>query len=145
MVSSPSAAADPRHTRVVQGLRQAYEQLPPGAPVRLAKRTPNLFRFGTASDRSGLDVTGLDRVLSVDPEARTADVQGMTTYEDLVDATLAYGLMPLVVPQLKTITLGGAVAVSPNVRVGVKWMSSDEVSGPPLSTDTLQFDINAKF
>ena len=42
-------------------------------------------------------------------------------------------------------TLGGAYAVSPSVRVGVKWMSSDEVSGPPLSTDTLQFDINAKF
>ena len=33
----------------------------------------------------------------------------MTTYEDLVDATLPHGLMPLVVPQLKTITLGGAV------------------------------------
>jgi FAD/FMN-containing dehydrogenase len=33
----------------------------------------------------------------------------MTTYEDLVDATLRHGLMPLVVPQLKTITLGGAV------------------------------------
>jgi FAD/FMN-containing dehydrogenase len=33
----------------------------------------------------------------------------MTTYEDLVSATLAHGLMPLVVPQLKTITLGGAV------------------------------------
>lgn len=42
-------------------------------------------------------------------------------------------------------TLGGVMAVSPNVRLGVKWMSSDEVSGPPLSTDTLQFDINAKF
>src|SRR5215212_2499452 len=40
---------------------------------------------------------------------RTAVVQGMTTYEDLVDATLAHGLMPFVVPQLKTITLGGAV------------------------------------
>ena len=48
-------------------------------------------------------------VLGVDPVARTAEVQGMTTYEDLVDATLAHGLMPLVVPQLKTITLGGAV------------------------------------
>jgi FAD/FMN-containing dehydrogenase len=36
-------------------------------------------------------------------------VQGMTTYEDLVAATLPYGLMPLVVPQLRTITLGGAV------------------------------------
>jgi FAD/FMN-containing dehydrogenase len=33
----------------------------------------------------------------------------MTTYEDLADATLRYGLMPLVVPQLKTITIGGAV------------------------------------
>ena len=36
-------------------------------------------------------------------------VGGMTTYEDLADATLPHGLMPLVVPQLKTITLGGAV------------------------------------
>ena len=33
----------------------------------------------------------------------------MTTYEHLVDATLPHGLMPMVVPQLKTITLGGAV------------------------------------
>ncbi len=33
----------------------------------------------------------------------------MTTYEDLADATLRHGLMPLVVPELKTITLGGAV------------------------------------
>ena len=48
-------------------------------------------------------------MLSVDAEARTADVLGMTTYEHLVDATLPYGLMPLVVPELKTITLGGAV------------------------------------
>jgi FAD/FMN-containing dehydrogenase len=36
-------------------------------------------------------------------------VQGMCTYEDLVDATLPHGLIPLVVPQLRTITLGGAV------------------------------------
>ena len=33
----------------------------------------------------------------------------MTTYEDLCAATLPHGLMPLVVPELKTITLGGAV------------------------------------
>ncbi len=46
---------------------------------------------------------------------------------------------------LQGFTLGGVLAVSPRVRVGLKWMSSDEVSGPPLSTDTLQFDINAKF
>jgi len=100
---------DPRHVRVVEGLRKAYAEVPAGERVRLAKSTSNLFRFGTSSARA-LDVTGLDRVLRVDPVAGTADVQGMTTYETLVDTTLAYGFMPLVVPQLKTITLGGAVA-----------------------------------
>jgi FAD/FMN-containing dehydrogenase len=34
----------------------------------------------------------------------------MCTYENLVAATLPHGLTPLVVPQLKTITLGGAVS-----------------------------------
>ncbi len=82
--------------------------LPAGAPVRLGKKTSNLFRERTGVT-GRLDVTGLSGVLSVDPVARTADVLGMTTYEELVDATLAHGLAPLVVPQLKTITLGGAV------------------------------------
>jgi FAD/FMN-containing dehydrogenase len=96
--------------RAVRLLRQAYDALPPGSPVRLAKRTSNLFRFGARQPQPGLDVSGLNRVLWVDPATRTAEVQGMATYENIVDATLAYGLMPLVVPQLKTITLGGAVA-----------------------------------
>src|SRR5688572_11423402 len=96
------------HSEAVEQLRAAYQALPPGAPVRLAKRTSNLFRFG--DDRSsGLDVSAFGRVLSVDPAARTADVQGMCTYETLVAATLPHGMMPLVVPQLRTITLGGAV------------------------------------
>ncbi|HEU0102219.1 MAG TPA: FAD-binding oxidoreductase [Mycobacteriales bacterium] len=82
--------------------------LPAGAPVRLGKTTSNLFRQ-RAGVSGRLDVTGLAGVLAVDPVSRTADVLGMTTYEDLVDATLAHGLVPLVVPQLKTITLGGAV------------------------------------
>jgi FAD/FMN-containing dehydrogenase len=34
----------------------------------------------------------------------------MTTYEDLVTATLRHGMLPAVVPELKTITLGGAAA-----------------------------------
>jgi FAD/FMN-containing dehydrogenase len=34
----------------------------------------------------------------------------MCTYEDLVDATLPRGFIPYVVPQLRTITLGGAVS-----------------------------------
>jgi FAD/FMN-containing dehydrogenase len=76
----------------------------------LAKPTSNLFRDRAKPDAPGLDVSGLTNVLAVDPESRTADVAGMCSYQDLVAATLPYGLAPLVVPQLKTITLGGAVA-----------------------------------
>lgn len=97
------------HERAVERLRASYAAVPTGAPVRLAKKTSNLFRPRAATSAPGLDVSGLDGVIAVDPEARTADVQGMCTYEDLVDATLPFGLVPHVVPQLRTITLGGAV------------------------------------
>ena len=97
------------HEMARQRLVAQYDAIPAGAPVRLAKRTSNLFRPRDRTAAPGLDVSGLDSVLSVDPVARTADVQAMTTYEKLVDATLAHGLMPTVVPQLKTITIGGAV------------------------------------
>ncbi len=97
-----------QHDQAVARLQASYAAIAPGAPVRLAKRTSNLFRPRDAAV-AGLDVSGLDGVLDVDPEARTAEVQGMCTYEDLVEATLAHGLIPLVVPQLRTITLGGAV------------------------------------
>jgi FAD/FMN-containing dehydrogenase len=106
------------HEAAVAQLRDAYAAVPAGVPVRLAKPTSNLFRFrDTGKDATGagaggrreLDVSAFTRALHVDAAARTAVVGGMTTYEDLADATLPHGLMPLVVPQLKTITLGGAV------------------------------------
>ncbi len=97
------------HERGVARLLASYAAIPAGAPVRLAKPTSNLFRSRTPESAPGLDVSGLAGVIEVDPVAGTADVQGMCTYEDLVDATLPHGLIPLVVPQLRTITLGGAV------------------------------------
>ncbi len=105
---APRPVGEPAHAAVVARVLAGYRSLPPGAPVRLAKSTSNLFRPRERAV-SGLDVSGLDGVISVDPQGQVADVQGMCTYETLVDATLAHGLMPLVVPQLRTITLGGAV------------------------------------
>ncbi len=101
--------AQSAHAAGVQRLLASYRAIPPNATVRLAKPTSNLFRAREKATAKGLDVSGLTGVIAVDPEARTADVAGMCTYEDLVAATLPYGLSPLVVPQLKTITLGGAV------------------------------------
>ena len=82
------------HEVAVARLREAYSALPPGTPVRLAKRTSNLFRFRDAPearDGAQLDVSAFGHVLRVDPVRRTARVGGMTTYEDLVDATLGTG------------------------------------------------------
>lgn len=93
----------------VERLLASYRAIPANASVRLTKRTSNLFRARAKRDAPGLDTSGLTGVLSIDPDAQTADVAGMCTYEDLVAATLRYGLSPLVVPQLKTITVGGAV------------------------------------
>ncbi|MFC4589433.1 FAD-binding oxidoreductase [Sphaerisporangium corydalis] len=97
------------HRRAVEQIRESYTALPEGSSPRLSKPTTNLFRFREAGRSAKLSARDLDKVIQVDPETRTAEVQGMTTYEHLVDATLPSGLMPHVVPQLKTITLGGAV------------------------------------
>ena len=97
------------HRRGVAALVDSYRAIPPDASVRLAKPTSNLFRARARRDEPGLDTSGLTGVIAVDETAWTADVAGMCTYETLVAATLPHGLCPLVVPQLKTITLGGAV------------------------------------
>ena len=100
--------AAPDYPAALAALTASYRAIPQGAGVRLAKRTSNLFRTRQKNNGPGLDVSGLQGVLSVDVDALTADVGGMCTYEDLVAATLPLGLAPLVVPQLKTITVGGA-------------------------------------
>jgi FAD/FMN-containing dehydrogenase len=79
-------------------------------PVRLGKSTSNLFRDREEAPRRRLDVRAFNHVLDVDAAAGWVDVEGMTPYSALADATLAHGAMPCVVPQLKSITIGGAVA-----------------------------------
>ncbi len=98
------------HQRAVAELAGRYAALPAEQPVRLAKRGSNLYRPRRRHRGASLEVRGLDGVLSVDPVARTAEVQGMATYETITDATLAHGMLPSVVLDCKTITLGGGVA-----------------------------------
>ncbi len=108
-MSGPAGPAGDAYRRRVEALLASYRAIPAGTPIRLAKKTSNLFRPRSAPAGPGLDVSGFDGVIEVDARNRWADVQGMTTYEHLVDALLPYGLMPLVVPELKTITVGGAI------------------------------------
>ncbi|MGZ8263821.1 MAG: FAD-binding oxidoreductase [Burkholderiales bacterium] len=81
-----------------------------GGEVGLSKSTSNLFRDRAGRGKQLLDVRALNHVLAVDPERGAIEAEGMTTYEALVARALEAGVMPAVVPELKTITLGGAAA-----------------------------------
>jgi FAD/FMN-containing dehydrogenase len=78
--------------------------------IGLAKSTSNLFRDREAQARPRVDLSGFNEVVEVDSARSRVSAEGMTPYAALVDATLARGVMPCVVPQLKSITLGGAAA-----------------------------------
>lgn len=81
-----------------------------GAPLGLAKQTSNLFRDRHAGVKQRLDLHDFCHVLEVNAQDGWVDVEGLTSYEALVAHTLQHGVMPAVVPQLKTITVGGAAA-----------------------------------
>ena len=57
-----------------------------------------------------IDLTDFDQVLEIDTEKRICVAEPGVPFCDLVDQTLPLGLVPIVVPELKTITIGGAVA-----------------------------------
>ncbi|MCD6024239.1 MAG: hypothetical protein K0Q91_1155 [Fibrobacteria bacterium] len=80
-----------------------------GGAVRLGKATSNLFRTRKDAAVRSLDVRAFNQVLAVDAENLTMDVEGMTPYETAVAGALAHGCLPAVVPELKTITVGGAL------------------------------------
>ncbi len=76
--------------------------------VGLDKDTSNLFRHRSNGKAHKLNVRNFNQVISIDREKMSAEVGAMTTYEDLVAETLKFGLVPTVVPEFKTITIGGA-------------------------------------
>jgi FAD/FMN-containing dehydrogenase len=92
--------------------RRLMTELPTGSsvPVGLDKATSNLFRDRKGVAKRPLRVGDFKDVLAVDAAAGWVDVEGMTNYAQLVDVTLQHGVMPCVVPELKSITVGGAVS-----------------------------------
>ncbi len=116
-----------RRDRLAEHLRQQR-----GGDIRLGKATSNLFRDRQTQERA-LDVSDFQHVLSVDPQTRVIETEGMVTYEALSDAALTHGLMPAVVPQLKSITIGGAIG-------GIGIESSSFRYGLPHET-VLEMDV----
>ena len=103
-MNAPTQAFAARKAKLVADIRSN------NSPVGLAKDTSNLFRDRKQQGKRHLDVRAFNHVLEVNVEQGWVDVEGMTPYDVLVEQTLKHGVMPAVVPQLKSITIGGAVS-----------------------------------
>jgi FAD/FMN-containing dehydrogenase len=82
-------------------------------PLSLRKKTvshqvPKAHDLRHHDDK--IDVGELTEILSIDPVVRICVAESGVTFVDLVHATLVHGLVPIVVPELATITIGGAVS-----------------------------------
>lgn len=101
------------HERTVHRIADELKRRTGTRPVSLRKKSvshvvPKPGDLKYTDDR--LDVRDLNAILEIDPVHRTCVAEAGVTFVDLVAATLRLGLCPLVVPELETITIGGAVS-----------------------------------
>jgi hypothetical protein len=52
---------------------------------------------------------------------------------------------PLTGTNLKGYTVGASIALSPRVKIGVRWMGANSIDGPAYKSDLIQVDLSAKF
>jgi len=103
----------PTHEQKVYRIAQLLKRRKSTKPVSLKKKAvahqvpkPQDKRY---SDEK-IDISDLNGIILIDREKQICIAEPGVTFVDLVKATLRYNLVPLVVPELKTITIGGAVA-----------------------------------
>lgn len=86
-------------------------QIKKSQQVALNKGThnSNLFRDRKNSNNK-IDVSAFNEVIEIDGDNMTVDVEGMTPFVKLVSTLAPKNYLPTVVPELKSITVGGALA-----------------------------------
>jgi len=107
-VHNDLAAHEAKLARIAAQLRAHH-----GGPVSLRKQAPpHQVPKGNDLRRRDdkIDVSDLTQILAIDPVARTCTAESGVAFVDLVAATLPHGFVPIVVPELATITIGGAVS-----------------------------------
>ena len=67
-----------------------------------------LFRSYTKKNK-GFTLDNLNGIIHLDVENKWIDVGGKTRYYDIVNYTLKHNLIPKIVPELSSITVGGAI------------------------------------
>jgi hypothetical protein len=99
-----------RHAEKLERLTRQLQGRKSLAPVSFKKRAvshevpkPRDARYADEK----IDLTDFDEILEIDTRGRTCTDEPGVTFDDLVRATLPHGLVPGVVPELRTIAIGG--------------------------------------
>ena len=101
------------HARKVDEIRVFLKQRTSTRPLRRTKKSVSHMvpKPGKQMvDEEKLDLSSLDQILLIDETNGICVAEPGVTFASLVEATLPYGLVPTTVSELKTITIGGAVA-----------------------------------
>jgi len=105
-----------RNARHVQKMARVAEQLrqrKSTAPLSRQKRVVS-HQVPKVHDKKHTDekinLLDFDEIIEIDPERRICIAEPGVPFCRVVDQTLPLGFVPIVVPELKTITIGGAVA-----------------------------------
>ncbi len=97
------------HKRCKRLLTQFQQCIEKSQPITLKKKNSNLFRHRN-QQTTHLNVHDFNHVLSIDEATGLIEVEALITYDALVKASLAQRVLPPVVPELKSITVGGALS-----------------------------------
>ncbi len=111
-MSVTPARTDPHTTRVAAIAQQVCEAASAGRAHISNGATAHVVPLPGDQRRSGvgIDTSQLQNIVSIDPETCLCVAEPGVTFERLLRATLEHGLIPTVVPELRGITIGGAVA-----------------------------------
>jgi FAD/FMN-containing dehydrogenase len=104
---------DEKVRRIAAHVRGLAAGAPAGTYFSLKKKAVSHMVPQPGDPKHGdrkIDMRDLTEILSIDPASRTCKAEPGVTFERLVRETLPHGLVPTTVSELKTITIGGAVA-----------------------------------
>ena len=103
----------PTHEQKINRIIKQLKDRKSAKPVSLKKKTVS-HEVPKLSDKrhsdKKIDLSDLNEILHINTEKRICIAEPGVTFIDLVTATMKYDLVPIIVPELKTITIGGAVA-----------------------------------
>ncbi len=78
-------------------------------PISLKPKFTSHF-FRVRNKKNKLDLTAFDQVINVDIENKIVEVEGLCTFYNLAKECLNYNMLPVIVPELRNITIGGTIS-----------------------------------